>query len=64
MRKAALKIIISLAYFFEVAMVIHDILKENWYSITTKLVILIILLFVWIILYVFSMYVVNKICDS
>ena len=64
MRKTALKIIISLAYFFEVVMVIHDILKEGWWPITTKLVILVIMFFVWIGTYLFSMHTVNELYDT
>ena len=61
--KATLKIIITIAYFFEVAMTIRDILMESFCSTTVKAFILVALSLIWIFLYVAMMYWINRLYD-
>jgi len=63
MGKVALKSLITIAYFFEVALCVHDILAETYYSNMTKAMLVIAISFVFMAVYVFLMFCINRLYD-
>lgn len=63
MGKVALKTIITIAYFFEVALCVRDILAETYYSNMTKAMLIIVILLVFMAVYLFLMFCINRIYD-
>ena len=63
MGKLTLKAIITIAYFVEVIICTRDILEESFCSRTTKALMLVTLSFVWVILYVFVIFCINRLYD-
>ena len=63
MGKVALKSLVTIAYFFETILCVRDILAETYYSNMTKAVILVVLLFVFVAVYMFLMFCINRLYD-
>ena len=63
MGKVVLKSLITIAYFFEVTLCVRDILAETYYSNMTKAMALVVISFVFIAVYVFLMYCINRLYD-
>ena len=63
MGKVALKSLMTIAYFFESILCVRDILAETYYSNMTKAVILVVLLFVFVAVYLFLMFCIDRLYD-
>ena len=63
MGKVVLKSLITIAYFFEVTLCVRDILAETYYSNMTKAMMLVVVSFVFMAVYVFLMYCINRLYD-